>query len=113
MRCVTPATSGTSGSLPVCLAGHNSMFRPTREIKNINTYRLTASEPNNTFTAIILSAATYSALSITRSSVDVVVVFILNLYISILGTGAKLYSCPGTFQSTGAKNPSPLWSRRL
>ena len=34
MRCVTPATSGTSGSLPVCLAGHNSMFH------NHNKYHL-------------------------------------------------------------------------
>ena len=28
-------------------------------------------------------------------------------------TGAKPYSCPGTFHSTGAKIPWPLWTRRL
>jgi len=28
-------------------------------------------------------------------------------------TGAKGYVCPGTFKSTGANNPLPLWVRRL
>jgi len=28
-------------------------------------------------------------------------------------TGAKGYVCPGTFWSTGANDPLPLWVRRL